>query len=133
GGCADSILLHLQPVFQLAFAENFYPCEMTADEIRLAQQLFVYNRASFKCIQIAHIHNRVTFVKCSIVESALWQTPNQRHLPAFESKPDTSARTRLLALGPLPAGFSMSRAFPATQAFYAMSGTWPRRQIMKSQ
>src|SRR2546430_7037902 len=47
-GRADFIRLHFEPVFQLALTKNFYPCEMTADEIRFAQQLFVYNGATFK-------------------------------------------------------------------------------------
>jgi hypothetical protein len=120
-------------MLQVALAKNFYACKMTADEIRLAQQLFVYDRASFKCIEVAHVHNRVTLVKCRIVESAFWQSPNQRHLPAFESKPDTSAGARLLALGPLAAAFSMSRTLAAPEAFYTMAGAGTRSQIMKVQ
>jgi hypothetical protein len=37
-------------------------------------------------------------VKSSVVKSALWQSPNQRHLSAFEPEPNAPAGARFLSL-----------------------------------
>src|SRR4029434_3265580 len=104
---------------------------MTADEVRFAQKLFIDDCAGLKCIEVAHVHNRVTLVKRCVIKSPLWQAPNQRHLAAFEPEPDAPARTRLLTFGPLPAGFSVSRTFATTEAFNTVTRTGARPQIMK--
>src|SRR5262249_47228862 len=112
-GRTDFVRLHLKAVFQFAVAKDFYAREITADEVRLTQELFIDNSAGPKCIEVAHVHNGVTIVKSGVVKSALWQSPNQRHLPPLEPQPDAAAGTRLLTLGPLPAGFPVSRTFTA--------------------
>ena len=105
---------------------------MPSDEIRFAQKLFVYNCAGLKCIEVTDVDNSVMLVKCGIIKSALWQSPNQRHLSAFEAEPDAPTRARFLAFVPLPAGFPVSRAFTTTEAFSAVARAGPRPQIMKA-
>src|SRR6266404_4521862 len=85
----------------------FYSHEMTPNQIRLTQQLFVYHRSGFKFIQVAEVHNCIMLVKGRIVESAFRQSSNQRHLPAFETQSNAPTRTRLLPLVTLAAGLSM--------------------------
>src|SRR5947199_8337443 len=102
---------------------------MTSDEIRVAQKLFVYNCAGLKCIEVTHVDNSVMLVKCCIIKSALRQSPNQRHLYAFEAESHAPTRARFLAFGPLPAGFPVSRAFTTTEAFSAVVRTGPRPQL----
>src|SRR5262249_36220116 len=104
----DSVDLHFKVVLYLAITENFDPGKMTTDEIRFAQKLFVYDGAGFKCTKVAQVHNSVMLMKRRIIKSALRQSPNQRHLSAFEAEPDTSTRARFLAFVPLPAGFPVS-------------------------
>ena len=116
-----------------SLAKNFYSCEMTTDEIRFPQELFVYDRARLKRIQVAYIHNSVTLVKSRVVKSALRQSSNQRHLAAFKPEPDAPTGTRFLAFGTLPAGLSVAGTLTATKAFDAMVRAWTRPQIMKPQ
>src|SRR5205823_2513763 len=95
---ADFIDFDLQAVLYLAVAQNLYPRKMAAHELRFTQQLLVYHCASFELIEIIKIHDRILLVKGSVVKSALWQSANQRHLPAFEPEPNASAGARFLPL-----------------------------------
>jgi hypothetical protein len=60
-------------------------------------------------------------MKGGIIKPSLWQSSNQGHLPTFEPQPNASAGARLLPFMALTAGFAMTRAFTAAQAFYTMS------------
>ena len=95
---ADFIDFDLQAVFYLAVAQDLYARKMAAHELRFAQQLLVYHCAGFELIKIIKIHDRILLVKGSVVKSALWQSPNQRHLPAFEPEPNAPAGARFLPL-----------------------------------
>jgi len=92
-------------MLQFTVAQDFNSCEMASDEIRFAQQLFGYHRSGFKCIEVADIHNCIMLVKGRIIESALWQSTNERHLPTFEPEPNAPTGTGFLAFMPFPAGF----------------------------
>jgi hypothetical protein len=94
---------------------------MTPYELRLAQQLFVNCGSSLKRIEIIKVDNRIALMKGGIVKPSLWQSSNQGHLPTLEPQPNAPARARLLPFITLAAGFAMTGAFTAAQAFYAMS------------
>jgi hypothetical protein len=83
--------------------------------------LFVYGSSSLKSIQIVKVNNRIPLVKGGIIKTSLWQSSNQRHLTALEPQANASARARLLPFITLAAGFAMTGAFTAAQAFYTMS------------
>ena len=95
-------------MLQFAVTKDFYSREMSADELRLTQQLFVYHASGFKRIEGFEVHNRITLVKGRIVESALRQSSNQRHLTAFEPQSNAPTRARLLPFMTLAAGLSVS-------------------------
>src|SRR6266699_2000149 len=118
-------------MLQLPVAKDFYPGKMATDEVRFAQQLFVHSCPGLKSIKILKVHDRVVLMKGGIVEPALWQSPDQRHLPAFESEPDAAARTRFLSLMTLAACLSMPGTFTATKPLDTMSRTGTRPQVMK--
>jgi hypothetical protein len=122
--------LHFNLVLQLTLAEDFDPGKMTANEIRFAQKLFIYDCAGLKRVEVTHVNNSEALLKRCVIESALWQSSNERHLSAFEAEPDAPTGPRLLALGALPAGFPVSRAFAAAKAFDAMARARARAQIM---
>jgi hypothetical protein len=69
-------------------------------------------------------------VKRRIVESAFWQTPDQRHLSAFESETNAAARARFLTFVAFAARFSVTGTFAATKALDAMARTGTRSQIV---
>src|SRR5205814_10392508 len=86
----------------------------------------------FKFIEIAQVHDRVGRMKRGVVETAFWQTPNQRHLTTFESKANAAARARLLTFVAFAAGFSVTGAFATTESFDPMTRAWTRPEIMQS-
>jgi hypothetical protein len=69
-------------------------------------------------------------MKGGVIETALGQTPNERHLSTFESKTNAAARARLLTFMAFAAGFSVPGAFPATQSFDPMTRAWSRPEIV---
>jgi hypothetical protein len=65
--------------------------------------------------------------KSGVVKSSFRQSPNQRHLAAFEPEPNAAAGARFLSFVTFAACFSVPGTFTAAKAFNAMSrtGTWP--------
>jgi hypothetical protein len=47
-------------------------------------------------------------VKRGVAKAALWQSPNQRHLAAFEPEPNAAAGARFLSLVTFTAGFAVT-------------------------
>src|ERR1041385_7490337 len=99
--------------------------------MRCAKNLFIYDCAGLKCIKVTHVNNSVMLVKRCVIEAALRQSSNQGHLSAFKAESDAPTRARLLALGPVPARFPVSRTFTATEALNAMPRAGARPQIME--
>ena len=60
-------------------------------------------------------------MKGRVVESTLRQTPDQRHLAAFESEAETAARARLLPFVALAARLAVAGTFAAAQSLDAMT------------
>src|ERR1700726_1736683 len=117
-------------MFQLSVAQNFYARHIATNEFRFAQQFFIHNRARFKFIQIAQVDDCVSHVEGGVIETALGQTPDERHLTAFESKTNAPARARLLTFMAFAAGFSVTGAFAATESLDPMTRTRTRPEIM---
>src|SRR5439155_15348528 len=72
-------------------------------------------------------------VKSCIIKAALGQSPNQRHLPAFESETETPPRARFLAFVTFATGFAVPGTFAATEPLHPMPCPRTRLQIMQAQ
>src|SRR4051812_14657848 len=128
---ANLVRLDRDRVFQFAVAQNLQPVPVSSDHLLLPKKLFVDNRAFLERRQVVEIHDRVILVERGAVKSALRQTPDERHLAAFESEPDAAARARLLALVTLAAGLAVAGAFAATEAFHPVLRAGPRPHVIK--
>ena len=95
-------------MLQFTVTKDFDSHEVTADEIRFTQRLFIYDASGFKRIEVVEVHDRVTFVKGRVVESALRQPSNQRHLPTFEPQSNASSGARFLPFMTFAAGLSVA-------------------------
>src|SRR5207244_12367212 len=115
------ICFDLQRMLQFSVTQNFDSSNVAAHELPLAKQFFVHNRASLEFIQVAQINDRVGRMKSSVIETALRQTPNQRHLSAFEPETNAAARPRLVTFVAFAAGFSVTRAFAATKSLNSLA------------
>jgi len=60
-------------------------------------------------------------VKSGVVESALRQTPDQRHLSALKSETNAAARARFLTFVAFAARLAVAGTFADAEAFHAMS------------
>src|ERR1700730_16900167 len=105
---------------------------MTADQVRFPQGLFVDDRSRFKRIESIEIDDRVGLVKSGVVKPALGQPTDQRHLPAFKSKPNAAAGAGLLSFVTFAARLTVSGAFAATETFDPVPRTRTGPQIMQS-
>src|SRR6266576_2647630 len=110
-------------MLQVAGPKNFDSHEMAAHQLRLAQQLLVYSCAGLKITEVIKIHDRVPLVKGGVVKSTFGQSPNERHLPTFESESNATAGARFLSFMTFAARLSVSRTFAAAEAFDAMPRT----------
>ena len=66
----------------------------------------------------------------AVVEAALGDTPDQRHLAAFEPDPDRTAGPGRLALAAAAAGFSVTARFALAKPLAAMLGAGTRFQVV---
>jgi hypothetical protein len=66
----------------------------------------------------------------SIVESALGNAPDQRHLAAFEADTNGAARPCRLAFAAAPAGLAVAAGFALAQSFATVPGAGTRFEIM---
>ena len=82
---------------------------------RFPQHFLVDHGAGLELVQVVEIDDRVMLLEGRVVEAALGQTPNQRHLAAFESESNAAAGARLLALVALAARLAVTGAFAACQ------------------
>src|ERR1700730_617303 len=119
-------------MLQLAVAKNFDSREMPAHQLRLAQQPLVYNCTGLKITEVIKIHDCVPLVKGRVVKSTLGQSPNERHLPTFESESNTATGARFLSFVTFATRLSVSGTFAAAEAFDAMPRTRTCPQIMKT-
>jgi hypothetical protein len=65
-----------------------------------------------------------------MVKAALRETPDQRHLAAFEAEPDAAAGTGFLPFVTPPAGLAMAGAFATADALSTVPGAGAWFQIM---
>src|SRR5687768_13597611 len=90
-GRTDLINLDRQSVLEFAIPQEFESGALTADQLRLTKKLLVHHGAFLEGGQVAQINDRIILVERSVVEAALWQAPNQRHLSAFKPETNTAA------------------------------------------
>ena len=88
----------------------------------VTKSTFVHARAVIELIEGVEIDGDVAGGMASIVEAALGNAADKRHLAAFESDTDRAAGAGGLAFATAAAGFAMAAGFALAQAFAAMLG-----------
>jgi hypothetical protein len=71
-------------------------------------------------LEVAQVHQGVRGLERRVIKTSLRQSPDQRHLTAFESKPDAPSRTSLLTLMTFAAGFPVTGTLAAAESFNSM-------------
>ena len=71
-------------------------------------------------VQHLQVHRDITDRMPRIIESALWNAADKRHLATLESDADGTARTSRLALTSATAGFAVTAGFALPEALATM-------------
>lgn len=108
---------------QFAVTEDLDSVDRAANETCGAQSGFIDARSGFEVLEIGNVHDGVLDLEVGVVETALRNTTDKRHLTAFESEADAAARTRLLTFVAFAGGLTVAAAFAAAEPLDAVLGT----------
>ena len=118
-------------LLQRSAAKDFHSMERLADQSGLQQRGFIHRRAVREVIQIAEVHHCVLRPEYGIVEPALRNAPNERHLAALEAETNAAAAAGLLSFVTLAAGLPVATALATAQPLHAAAGSGTRFEIRK--
>ena len=96
----------------------------------LAQSRFVHPGAVVEMVERFQVDGQVAGGVARVVESALGNAANQRHLAAFEADANRTAGAGGLALATAAAGFAVAAGFALAQPLAAVLGAGTRFEIM---
>jgi len=111
-------------LLQLAIPKDFDP-NIAVGEPSLPQSLDVYAGAVIEPIQGFKVHGNIASRVAGVVETALRNTPNERHLSAFETDADGTAGPGCLAFTATAGSFSMTARFTLAKPLATMLGAGP--------
>ena len=93
---------------EFAVTQDLDPANRSIRKAGIAQGRFVYASTVFEPVQCLEIDRYVTDCMAGIVEPAFRNTANERHLTAFETDTDRTARASGLAFAAAAAGFAVT-------------------------
>src|ERR1700722_11096026 len=88
-GIAEFIGFDRQLFGEFTAPQNLQAVKSSVNEPFFAQELLSHSLTLFESFEVTQVHEGVGGLELRIVESPLWQPPDQRHLTPFEPKPDT--------------------------------------------
>ena len=88
---AEFVSFNRQFLRELAAPQDLQPVELSVHQPFFAQELLRDMRTIFELLEVAQVHQAVRSLELGVIKSPLWQPSDQRHLTAFESKPDASS------------------------------------------
>src|SRR5205814_9593797 len=130
GRSAEGVDADGQLLLQLAVTEDFHAVRAPVRQAEVPHRGFIHARAVFEPVQRFNTHRDVTGRKSRIVEAALGDPANQRHLVAFKADPDRAAGAGGLALAAPTAGLAVAAGFTLTEPFAAVLGAGTRFEIV---
>src|ERR1051326_1932520 len=115
---------------QFAIPEDFHAAGRTIREAGFADSGFIHAGTIFQLVEVFKIDRDITCRVTRIIESALWNTADEGHLPAFEADSDRTARARGLPFATATAGLAVAAGFALTEPFAAMLRAGTRFKIV---
>jgi hypothetical protein len=114
---------------QFAGAQDF-DAEGAIGQTGAAKRALVHAGTVFKLIEFVKVYHQVAHFMARIIETALGNTADQRHLAAFETYANRTSGTGCLPLATASARFAMAAGFTLTEAFAAVFGSGTRFEIV---
>jgi hypothetical protein len=115
---------------QFPITQDFNAIARAVSEAGFAQSSLVHSSIVFKIVESAQIDRQKARAVAGVVEAALGNATDERHLTAFETNSNRTARARGLAFAAASAGFSMAGGFALAQAFATVFGAGTRFKIV---
>jgi len=115
---------------QLAVTENLVAFAAAIGKAGFAQRRFIDASAVIKLVQVLNIDRQITSGMARVVEAALGNAADERHLPTLEANADRAAGSRGLAFAASAAGFSVAAGFALAEPLAPMLGSRTRFEIM---
>ena len=115
---------------QLPVAEDLDSETPSVGQSGVAQADFIDTRAILKLVEGLKIDRQVTSGMAGVVEPALGNTPDERHLTALKTDADGAAGAGGLSLPPTAAGFSVTAGFALAKPFATVFGSRTRFEIV---
>ena len=112
--------------------ENLHAVPIAVDQAAFTQGLLINDAGDGKFFQVPKIDRRVGDLEGGVVETALGDASNERHLTTLETETDAAAGAGFLALVAFAAGFAVAGAFAAAEPLNAMTRAWTGLGIVKS-
>src|SRR5690242_3679413 len=113
---------HRKFLRHVAGAEHLDTVSLPVGQANAAQCVDVHSRAVFKNIERLDIHRDVNRAVPRVVETALRDAANERHLAAFETDTNGAARTSRLAFATTTGCFAVTAGFALAEPLAAMLG-----------
>jgi len=124
------VCAHRQLAGKFAITEDFHSAGRAVSESGAAQSGFIDSRAVFELIEGVEIHRDVTSGMTRVIETALGNTANERHLSAFKADSNRTAGAGGLAFTAAAAGLAMAAGFALAEPLTAMLRTRTRFKIV---
>lgn len=107
---------------QFTGAENFDAIARPVGEAGSTEGGFINARAFIEAVEIFEIDGQIPGAMTGVIEPALGDAADERHLAAFETNSDGAARASRLALATAAAGFAMAAGLALAETFAAVFG-----------
>ena len=129
-GSAESMCADSQLAGEFAITEDFHAAGRPIGQAGTAQSGLIDSCPVFKLIEGIEVHGDVASRMTRVIESALGNTANERHLSAFKADSNRTAGAGGLAFTAAAAGLAMAAGFALAKALAAMLGTGTRFKIV---
>ena len=111
---------------EFAVAENFDTVAWTVGEAGVAQKLFIHASSFDEAIECFEVDGEIASGVAGVVEAALGNAADERHLTAFKADADGAAGAGGLAFATTSAGLAVAAGFALAEAFAAVLGAGTR-------
>ena len=76
---------------ELTAAQDLDPIGGTVDQARCPQKRVIDPAICIEAFEVTKVHRQIAYLVAAISETTLRNSPDQRHLSAFETNPDRTA------------------------------------------
>ncbi len=108
---------------QFAVSQNFNSLFPPIRDAGITQRRFIDGGTVFEIVERFQVDRDVANRETLVVETALGNAANQRHLAAFKSDADRTAGAGGLAFSTATAGFAVAAGFTLAEPFASMLGS----------